>query len=194
MTFALAEKQLELEMLPQVRSLTYEYLGELSKSVIMITNRRPKFHKLFTRSLLFAAASRSTEDKSAVERLCRHHSALALNNRSSNLRLVTGAPGRTRTDNIQLRRLTLYPVELRARAATFTLAALRRTRRLFSLRRVVETNEGERQTAQPPSFALTPVLTSAEASLRRFCSYHRPDLRRRAPGHTSATGSDPPRR
>jgi len=82
-TFALAEKQLELEMLPQVRSLTYEYLGELSKSVIMITNRRPKFHKLFTRSLLFAAASRSTEDKSAVERLCRHYSALALNNRSS---------------------------------------------------------------------------------------------------------------
>src|SRR6516164_506675 len=26
-----------------------------------------------------------------------------------------GAPGRTRTDNIQLRRLALYPVELRAR-------------------------------------------------------------------------------
>ena len=25
-----------------------------------------------------------------------------------------GAPGRTRTDNIQLRRLALYPVELRA--------------------------------------------------------------------------------
>ena len=28
---------------------------------------------------------------------------------------TTGAPGRTRTDNIQLRRLALYPVELRAR-------------------------------------------------------------------------------
>jgi hypothetical protein len=49
------------------------------------------------------------------------------------------------------------------------------------LRRVVETNEGERQTAQPPSFALTPVLTSAEASLRRFCPYHLRDLHRRAP-------------
>ena len=34
----------------------------------------------------------------------------------------TGAPGRTRTDNIQLRRLALYPVELRARTASFTLA------------------------------------------------------------------------
>ena len=55
MTFALAEKQLEVGMLPQVRSLTDKYLGELSKYVIKITNRRRKFHKLFTRSLLFAA-------------------------------------------------------------------------------------------------------------------------------------------
>ena len=35
-----------------------------------------------------------------------------------------GAPGRTRTDNIQLRRLALYPVELRARVlgSTVTLS------------------------------------------------------------------------
>ena len=41
-----------------------------------------------------------------------------------------GAPGRTRTDNIQLRRLALYPVELRARcsASTVTLVATLRAR------------------------------------------------------------------
>ena len=35
---------------------------------------------------------------------------------------VCGAPGRTRTDNIQLRRLALYPIELRARCRFLSLA------------------------------------------------------------------------
>lgn len=53
----------------------------------------------------------------------------------------SGAPGRTRTDNIQLRRLTLYPVELRARvlgstvtlSVTLRLASRAPAGHLFSL-------------------------------------------------------------
>jgi hypothetical protein len=33
--------------------------------------------------------------------------------------LKSGDPGRNRTDNIQLRRLTLYPIELRGLASVF---------------------------------------------------------------------------
>ena len=33
----------------------------------------------------------------------------------------TGAPGGTRTPNLQLRRLALYPIELRARAGAYSL-------------------------------------------------------------------------
>ena len=80
-----------------------------------------------------------------------------------------GAPGRTRTDNIQLRRLALYPVELRARcsASTLTLVATLRARiscsRMHScaLERASARGRAEEHEARGPLLTLVAMVESS---------------------------------
>ena len=79
-----------------------------------------------------------------------------------------GAPGGTRTPNLQLRRLALYPIELRARADAYSLSSRRQAVARMRLRphQVARKNNGDWPHVFPTHFGTTwklPATPSAAA-------------------------------